>query len=120
MFELTFSPISANVEKLDEELKERPGLLISGITYQEASQQVTVHFYEAPTGEQSAAVEEILQLHDPNSKSVHQRAEDELRSLRHLFADNPLEMDLYGELNTPLRELAERVAWLEKEFRMRQ
>jgi len=107
-----------NFELLDEALRDQFGSQIDGISYSDVAGTATlmVHFKEGVNGESHRQrIQQILAAHNPNAKTTRQQEEEALNQQRQQNLANPLDPAAFGAANQPIRQLADRVAWLEKE-----
>lgn len=109
-----------NFELLDEELRSAVGSQINGASYGEVDGAATliVHFKDGVNGEtHRQQIQQLITAHNPNAKTARQLAEEALNQQRQEKIANPIDPTSFGTAGQPIRQLAERVAWLEAEIK---
>lgn len=107
-----------NLAALDEALRA----VLDPVVYGGVSQseyKTIVHLLQEPDEAILEAINQIVASHDPAVKTEQQQEAERLGQLREEFIANPLNPQDFGAANDPLRLLADRIAWLEKEITSR-
>jgi hypothetical protein len=118
-FDKQFTRPSVNLDALSETLRVEFGAAITGVSSADGEDGVVliIHFTQPPTEKQSQQAQAIIEAHDPAVKSQRQQAEEALKQQRQEKIANPIDPTSFGATNQPIRQLADRVAWLEAEVK---
>lgn len=107
-----------NLAALDEALRAVLDPVVYGGVSQSENKTI-VHLLQEPEEAILEVINQIVARHDPAIKTEQQQEEERLGQLREEFTTNPLNSEDFGAASDPLRLLADRVAWLEKEITSR-
>lgn len=109
MDEIVFDRTGFNPELLSQELFDALGGMLSGVSWDD--QSIRIHLLTTGTPEVIRAIDTARAAHDPSKLTREQQKQAQLNADRSTFSDG-IDPDI-----ATLRELAERVAWLEREIR---
>jgi hypothetical protein len=109
MDEIVFDRTGFNPELLSQELFDALGESLSGVSWDD--QIIRIHLLTMGTPEVIRAIDMARAAHDPSLLTREQQKQGQLDSDRASFADS------IDPVTATLAELAERLAWLEREIR---
>jgi hypothetical protein len=114
---VTFSRESVNADALIATLRDAFGDDLSGISVSQGENEdsITLYFVDVPTEAQRDQAQELISAHDPSLKSAGQQEQEAIEAQREEFLAAPLDVETFDD-DALLRQLAERVAWLEREL----
>lgn len=115
---ITISRDAVNLVALDAELRTALGELAQGVSVE--GQKVHLHLHEDVSTEEIALARRIARQHDAAlltpEQSRRQQRRTRLQSLRQSLQD-ALDESAYDSADPLLRQMAQRLAWLELEIR---
>ena len=121
MKELTFAWKEINFVGLDEELRNALGEQIYGLNA--TNDTIIVYLADSVTPMQEGQAQTIVLEHDPTqltpSQQIAIQQQQQLEQLRQANT-SPIDLSLYDGETGHLRHLAQKIAWLEMEFRVKQ
>jgi len=115
MIEITLEREDVNVGALDQELRSALGASFFGL--RSSGRAVTAYVDERTADTDMNRVREIVAAHDPSRRTPDQEAEAAFQQQREAFLEAPVEPARFEAEGDLVRQLAERVAWLEGEIR---
>lgn len=107
-----------NAEALDAEIRSELGEAFLGLSTEPG--KVVLHFADEATGTQMQNARDKAVLHDADVLSPRQEAEEARRQViinSRERLKNSLDVSQFTGETNPVKDLAERVAWLEAEIR---
>jgi hypothetical protein len=103
-----------NPELLTEELKAVLGEAVQGLFTTDDVVTIVMSI-DNPTQSQRDRVRQVVEAHDRSLKSEWQQEQEAVEAQREEFLAAPLNVETFDD-DALLRQLAERVAWLEREL----
>jgi hypothetical protein len=117
MHEITLEPKSINIEALDGSLRNALGAVFIGIST--GPYGVRIHLVDAATSQQIAQARAVAQTHNPMQLTPQQQSEQQRHQrLEASRSANSADLDVlaYQNADVLLRQLAQKIAWLEQEI----
>lgn len=108
---------AANIEALDQSLREALGNLVFGLSY--TAETLTVHLTDNATKAQQNQARALVESHDPAVLTPQQQAEiarkAKLDQVRRDYGAAEIDLKAYEGKDALLENLAKKIAWLERE-----